>query len=181
MKTARSAQKDDLQPPAEGAIPPAEELGNRVVFALYGPQGGFQEPFVREPQQPWIPWGARKQAYRRPVIAHGFIVAQSCRDEKEMPHGQAPWGCRFVPMLSVLFRAAFSIRKFPPRGFAPIARDDRALVVGLLGAEGPRGLGMATPRAAWTGQPPLLVIKVCQNYIRSKNPEGPRTFYCFAR
>jgi hypothetical protein len=36
-------------------------------------------------------------------------------------------------MLSVLFRAAFSIRKFPPRGFAPIARDDRALVVGLLG------------------------------------------------
>ena len=43
---ARTAKKDDpIEAPAE---PPAEELGNRVVFALYGPQGGFQEPFVRE-------------------------------------------------------------------------------------------------------------------------------------
>jgi hypothetical protein len=50
----------------------------------------------------------------------GFIVAQSGHDEKEMPHGQALWSCRFVLMLSVLFRAAFLIRTFPPRGFAPI-------------------------------------------------------------
>ena len=47
--------------------------------------------------------------------------------------------------------------KVSPRGFAPIARDDRALVVGLLGAEGPRGLGMATPWATWTGPPHLFL------------------------
>src|SRR5262245_49177135 len=68
-----------------------------------------------------------------------------------------------------------------PQRIAPIARDDRALVVGLLGAEGPRGLGMADRGVRLDRPPPLLVIKVCQNYIRSKNPEGPRIFYCFAR
>src|SRR5262245_23453742 len=39
---------------------------------------------------------------------------------------------------------------------------------------------MADPGVRLDRPPPLLVIKMCQNYIRSKNPEGPRIFYCKA-
>ena len=42
------------------------------------------------------------------------------------------------------------VRAFRRRGFVLIARDDRALVVGLLGAEGPRGRGMDDPPTGWT-------------------------------
>src|SRR5262249_60153428 len=76
------------------------------------------------------------------------------------------WSCRFVLMLSTLFRAAFSIRTFPPRGFAPIARDDRALVLGLLGHRGRVGLGWTSPLP--DGQGPHLsgynpVQKICMS------------------
>jgi len=57
-------------------------------------------------------------------------------------------------MLSELFRAAFLVRAFRRRGFVLIARDDRALVVGLLGAEGPRGPGMDLPPTGWTDPTP---------------------------
>jgi hypothetical protein len=53
------------------------------------------------------------------------------------------------------------------------ARAGNAVVAALM--------GWLTPTPAWTGHPPLLVINVCQKYIRSKNPEAPRIFYCFAR
>ena len=72
------------------------------------------------------------------------------------------WSCRFVLMLSVLFRAAFSIRKFPPRGFAPIDALGCRSAVGTR-AEGPRGPGMDLPLPDGPTLPPLLLN------IRAKN------------
>ena len=40
-----------------------------------------------------------------------------------LPHGQAPWSCRFVLMLSVLFRATFVVRAFLRADWRQIARS----------------------------------------------------------
>jgi hypothetical protein len=94
----------------------------------------------------------------------GFLVAQSSRDGKEMPHGQAPWSCRFVPMLSALFRAAFSIRK-SLRNELRRSLSRAARRIGPLAAEGVRGHGMDDPLVGMAKAPLKTLIEVCKKSV----------------
>ena len=95
----------------------------------------------------------------------GFLVAQSSRDEKEMPHGQAPWSCRFVLMLSTLFRAAFPVRAFRHADL----RRSRVMIVRLLsgywGRRARVGLGWPSPGPLGPALPlPLLITRAKNLY-----------------
>jgi len=76
------------------------------------------------------------------------------------PLAKPPWSCRFVPMLSVILRRLFLVCAFLRADLRRSPRAEYLIIVGLLGAEGARELGMATPWATWTGLAlPLLITR----------------------
>src|SRR5215831_10797002 len=82
-------------------------------------------------------------------------------ERSQQPISRARLDCH---VLSALLRRAILDSRVSPQRIAPMSRD-RALVVGPLGAEGPRGHGMATPWATWTDPTPLISNNPCEKSI----------------
>src|SRR5262249_48512064 len=88
-----------------------------------------------------------------------------------MPMAKPPWSCRVVLMLSALFRAAFSIRKFL-RNELRRSLSRAARRIGPLAAEGARGHGMDDPLVGMAKAPLNTLIEVCKKSVGAENSRG---------
>jgi hypothetical protein len=89
-------------------------------------------------------------------IPLGFIVAQSGRDGKEMPHWPGPLELPIrSDVVGTLSSGILDLKVLRNELRRSLSRAARR--IGPLAAEGPGGLGMATPWWAWPRPPSRLL------------------------
>ena len=116
---------------------------------------------------PPIPGIKLRPGDRRSVPEAAVSERQVYRDHRDPTAwlGWHPFGAAICSDAIGAFPSGILGFGVSPRGFAPSRRAPHLMLLGYWGAEGPRGLGMDTPWATWTGPTPISLYNPCKKSV----------------